>query len=253
MNAKAMNYSDTVADELETIIDFKHKKEDVVENEEITALSNPRRKSLISTYITSIIKRMIDICAGLVGTIILVPLTLVIYIANRICGDKGPVFYTQDRIGKDGKIFKMLKYRSMVCNSAEILEELLKDEKYKKEWDMYQKFENDPRITKVGKILRKTSLDEVPQFINVLKGDMSLIGPRPLIEGELEAHEGNPELYESVRPGVTSYWAVNGRSDVTYGERLSLEYYYVNNMSLALDIKCIFKTIGVVVGKKGAK
>lgn len=252
MNAKVMNYSETVAEELETIIDFKH-KEEIVENKKVKALTYPKQKSLISTYITIIIKRMIDICAGIVGIIVLIPLTLIVYIANKICGDGGPVFYTQDRIGKNGKVFKMLKYRSMVCNSKEVLEELLKDDKYRKEWELYQKFENDPRITKIGNFLRKTSLDEMPQLINILKGDMSLIGPRPLVIGELEAHNGIHEVYESIRPGLTSYWAINGRSEVTYEERLNLEYYYVDNMSLWLDIKCIFKTIKVVIEKKGAK
>lgn len=252
MNAKVMNYSDTVAEELATIIDIEN-QEEIVENQEVKVLTCPKRKRLISTYITIIVKRMIDICAGIVGAIVLVPLTLIIYIANKICGDGGPVFYTQDRIGKNGKVFKLLKYRSMVCNANEILEDLLKDEKYRKEWELYQKFENDPRITKIGKILRKTSLDEMPQLINILKGDMSLIGPRPLVIGELEAHKGIHEVYESVRPGLTSYWAINGRSCVTYDERLNLEYYYVDNMSLWLDIKCIFKTIKVVIGKEGAK
>ena len=117
----------------------------------------------------------------------------------------------------------------------------------------YQKFENDPRITKIGNILRKTSLDEVPQFINILKGDMTMIGPRPLVPGELDSHNGNHEIYESVRPGITGWWACNGRSATTYEERLDLEYYYVKNRSLWLDIKCVFKTISAVICKKGAK
>jgi len=252
MNAKVFEVSGTVAQDIETIMDYT-KDDGIIENQEVKALCCCKEKNLVYTYITKIVKRMIDICAGIVGMIVLIPLTLIIYIANKVCGDGGPVFYTQDRIGKDGKIFKMYKYRSMVCNSNEVLQELLKDEKYKKEWDLYQKFENDPRITKVGSILRKTSLDEMPQFINILKGDMSLIGPRPLVKGELETHKGIHEVYESVRPGLTSYWAVNGRSDVTYDERLNLEYYYVDNMSLLLDIKCILKTIEVVVAKKGAR
>ena len=141
----------------------------------------------------------------------------------------------------------------MVVNADEVLKELLKDPKYKKEWDENQKFENDPRITKMGKILRKTSLDEVPQFINVLKGDLSLIGPRPLVEGELDAHNGNHEIYEAVKPGITGWWAANGRSATTYEKRLELEYYYVKHCSILLDIKCVFRTIKAVVFKTGAK
>ena len=133
------------------------------------------------------------------------------------------------------------------------LKELLKNPKYKKEWDKNQKLEHDPRITKIGKIIRKTSLDEVPQFINVFKGDMSLIGPRPLVEGELDAHNGNHEIYEKVKPGITGWWACNGRSATTYDERLKLEYYYAENASLVLDIKCIFRTIKAVISRTGAK
>ncbi len=107
----------------------------------------------------------------------------------------------------------------MVYNADEVLKELLKDPKYKKEWDLNQKFENDPRITKMGNILRKTSLDELPQFINVIKGDMSMIGPRPLVEGELDAHKGNHTIYESVRPGISGWWAANGRSATTYEKK----------------------------------
>ena len=141
----------------------------------------------------------------------------------------------------------------MVCNADEVLKELLKDPKYKKEWDLNQKFENDPRITKIGNILRKTSLDELPQFINVIKGDMSMIGPRPLVEGELDAHKGNHAIYESVRPGISGWWAANGRSATTYERRLELEYFYCKNCNLILDIKCVFLTIAAVLFKTGAK
>ena len=141
----------------------------------------------------------------------------------------------------------------MVPNAEEVLKEMLKDARWKKEWDENQKFENDPRITKMGKILRKTSLDELPQFINILKGDMSLIGPRPLVEGELDAHGGSHEIYEAVRPGLSGWWAANGRSATSYEERLDLEYYYVRNQSLKLDVKCVVKTVKAVLQKSGAK
>lgn len=200
------------------------------------------------------IKRAFDIFCGLLGCIPLLPIILIVKIWYMITGDFHSIFYTQARIGKNGKNIYMLKFRTMIPNAdKEPLERLLKDPKYKKEWDLNQKFENDPRITAAGKILRKTSLDELPQLINVLKGDMSLIGPRPLIDGELDNHNGNHELYESIRPGITGWWACNGRSAITYEERLALEYYYVKNCSIALDIKCIFKTIAVVISKKGVK
>lgn len=200
-----------------------------------------------------IIKRLFDIICSLIGCILLLPIALIVKISYLLSGDTKTIFYKQKRIGKNGKFIYIYKFRSMVVNADEVLKELLKDPKYKKEWDENQKFENDPRITKMGKILRKTSLDEVPQFINVLKGDLSLIGPRPLIEGELDAHNGNHEIYEAVKPGITGWWAANGRSATTYEKRLELEYYYVKHCSILLDIKCVFKTIKAVVFKTGAK
>lgn len=208
----------------------------------------------IKTYIFLGAKRLFDIIVALIGCIALLPLMLIVKLCNVISGDLNPIFYKQKRIGKNGKFIYIYKFRSMVPNADEILKELLeKSPERKKEWEENQKFEHDPRITKIGNILRKTSLDEVPQMINVLKGDMSLIGPRPLIEGELDLHNGNHELYESVRPGITGWWACNGRSATTYEERLKLEYYYVQNMSLKLDIKCIIKTVLAVIKKDGAK
>ncbi len=207
----------------------------------------------LSMVIYFAVKRLFDIFCSLIGCIFLLPIALIIKISYMLTGDFKSIFYTQKRVGKHGKIIHIYKFRSMVSNADVILKELLKDEKYKKEWELNQKFENDPRITKVGKIIRKTSLDEVPQFINVLKGDMSLIGPRPLIEGELDSHNGNHEIYESVRPGITGWWACNGRSATTYEKRLELEYYYAQNASLKLDIKCIWLTIKTVISRNGAK
>ena len=198
------------------------------------------------------IKRFLDIIVGLIGMIILLPLTIIIKIAYMLTGDFKSIFYTQKRVGKDGKDIYIFKFRSMIPDAEEELEKMLKDKELKKEWEENQKFENDPRITKIGKLIRKTSIDEIPQFINVLKGDMSLIGPRPLVEGELEQHDGL-KLYNKVKPGITGWWACNGRSNIEYRERLELEYYYVENCSLILDIICILKTILVVLRKEGAK
>lgn len=199
------------------------------------------------------IKRIFDILCALIGILILIPVAIITKICYVITGDKYSIFYKQKRIGKNGELIYIYKFRSMIYNAEEVLKELLKDPVYKKEWDLNQKFENDPRITKIGNILRKTSLDEFPQFINVLKGDMSIIGPRPLVKGELDAHNGNHQIYESVRPGISGWWAANGRSATTYEKRLELEYYYCQNCSLLLDIKCIFLTIKAVLFKKGAK
>lgn len=198
------------------------------------------------------LKRSFDLFCATLAFIILLPLFLIVILAIKL-DSKGPAVYSQDRVGKDGKIFKIYKFRTMVQNSKEILDEMLKDTKYKKQWDENKKIENDPRVTKIGKLLRKTSLDELPQILNILNNDMSLIGPRPLIPGELDTHNGDHSIYEKMKPGITSWWASHGRSDTTYDERLSLEYYYVQNCSVILDFKCICATIKAVITKKGAK
>jgi len=199
------------------------------------------------------IKRLFDLICVFVGLIFLLPIMLIVKVSFLIMGDTKSIFYTQNRVGKNGKLFKLYKFRSMVYNANEVLEELLKNPKYKEEWDKNQKFENDPRITKFGNILRKTSIDEFPQIINVFKGDMSFIGPRPLVPGELDKHNGNHEIYECIRPGISGWWASHGRSSTTYEERLNLEYYYCTNCNLWLDIKCFIATIKVVLFKTGAK
>ena len=199
------------------------------------------------------IKRLFDLVCAILGMILMLPVAIIVKLSYMLTGDFKSIFYTQKRIGKNGKRIGIYKFRSMVSNADEVLKELLKDPKYFKEWNENQKLENDPRITKVGNILRKTSLDELPQFINVFINDMSLIGPRPLVEGELDQHKGNHEIYESVKPGITGWWACNGRSATTYKKRLELEYFYAQHCSLKLDIKCIFLTIKAVIFKTGAK
>lgn len=201
-----------------------------------------------------IIKRLFDIICGLIGLIVLIPVTLIvkmIYICNK---DFAPIFFTQNRIGKNGKEFKFYKYRSMVSNADEVLFRILKEDKeLAKEYKINKKLKNDPRITKVGAFLRKTSLDELPQLINVLKGDMSIIGNRPYLPRE---KEDMGEYYNDIvktKPGITGYWQVSGRSDLSFQERLELEQFYSNQTSLKLDIKIFFKTFAVVLLKKGAK
>lgn len=200
------------------------------------------------------IKRLVDIIAGLVGTILLIPITICIYIAKKILKeDDGPIFYDHLRIGKDGKHFKLYKYRSMIVGADKILKEYLaENEEARIEFEKNQKLKNDPRITKLGNFLRKTSLDEFPQFINVLKGDMSLVGPRPIVDREVELFGDKMKTVHSVRPGLTGYWTANGRSDTTYEQRVEMEAYYAENFSLLLDIKIILKTIKSVIKKEGA-
>ena len=198
------------------------------------------------------VKRIFDILCGLTGVIILIPIMLAIKIAYLASGDTAKIIYRQKRVGLNGKPIYILKFRSMVSNADEMLKEMLKEDRYREEWEKNQKFENDPRITKVGNIIRRTSIDELPQLVNVLLGDMSLVGPRPLVEGELAFHNGL-KLYEKVKPGITGWWGCNGRSNIDYRERLELEYYYVKHCSLYLDILCIIRTLFAVLKKDGAQ
>lgn len=198
-------------------------------------------------------KRIGDILGGIFGALFLIPLIIIVYIANFISGDRGPIFYSQKRIGKDGKHFKMYKFRSMCMNAEEKLNDILsKNPDMKKEWEENHKLENDPRITKIGRFLRKTSLDEFPQFVNVIKGEMSLVGPRAVIDDEIDKFGAMKYKVLSVKPGVTGYWAANGRSNTTYEERVEMEATYVDEFSLWLDIKLLFKTVVSVVKKEGA-
>ena len=198
------------------------------------------------------IKRLFDIIIVLFSFIIFIPISILVKVSFLCIGDQGGIFFKQKRVGKEGRFFIIYKYRSMVHNADELLEELLKDEKYKNAWTENQKIENDPRITPIGRFLRKSSLDELPQILNVLKGEMSIVGPRPLVEGELEAHGGS-KLYLRAKPGITGWWASHGRSDVDYEERLKMEYFYVRNMSFKLDIICIYKTIIAVIKHQGVE
>ena len=215
---------------------------------------NIKEKVEVRKVLYKVVKRLIDILGGLVGCVLLVPITMAVYIARKILKeDDGPMFYEQLRLGKDGKHFKLYKYRSMIIGADEILKEYLaNNEEARIEFEKNQKLRNDPRITKLGNFLRKTSLDEFPQFINILKGDMSLVGPRPIVDREVKLFGDKMEIVHSVRPGLTGYWAANGRSDTTYEQRVNMEAYYAENFSFSLDIKIILKTIKAVFEKEGA-
>lgn len=198
-------------------------------------------------------KRLLDIVGGICGLLVLIPLTICIWIANKLSKEDGPVFFTQERIGQNGKIFKMYKFRSMVVGADEKLKHYLEEnEEAREEYKKYKKLKNDPRITKIGKFIRKTSLDEFPQFINVLKGEMSLVGPRPYLPREKEEINGFFKYITSCKPGITGLWQTNGRSDTTFTERLTLDMEYYYNHTLKTDVKLIYKTVENVVKKEGA-
>lgn len=215
---------------------------------------NIKEKVEVRKVLYKVVKRLMDILGGLVGCVLLVPITVAVYIARKVLKeDDGPLFYEHLRYGKDGKKFRIYKFRSMCIDADKKLKEYLEqNEEAKREFEENHKLKEDPRITRLGKFIRKTSVDELPQFINVLKGDMSIIGPRPIVDGEIEKYGENKGKFLSVRPGLTGYWAANGRSDITYEERMKMELYYVDNISLKLDVQIFLKTIISVIKKEGA-
>ena len=209
---------------------------------------------MIHKKIYLMFKRLSDIIFGLIGTIIVIPLAIIIKVISLVCGDTESIFFKQERIGKNGKLFKMYKFRSMVVNADKVLFDLLdNNEELREEYALNKKLKNDPRITRIGKILRKTSLDEIPQFINVLKGDMSLIGNRPYLPRE---KKDMGKYYKDIiksKPGITGYWQTSGRENSTFKQRLKLESFYSNNMNLIMDVKIFFKTFGAVFHGHGAE
>lgn len=197
------------------------------------------------------LKRTMDIFGSIAIILLLSPLLLALYF--KIKKDGGNAIYGHPRIGRNGKEFKCLKFRSMVVNSKEVLEELLKnDPEARAEWDRDFKLKNDPRITKIGHFIRKTSLDELPQLFNVLKGEMSLVGPRPIVKDELERYHEEVDYYLMAKPGMTGLWQVSGRNDVDYDTRVYFDSWYVKNWSLWNDIAILFKTVNVVLKRDGA-
>ena len=193
-------------------------------------------------------KRVTDIFLSAIGLILLSPILLIVAIAIKI-DSKGPIIFKQDRVGKDGKIFSMYKFRSMIVNAEELKAKL--ETKNEMSGPMF-KMKNDPRITKVGRFIRKTSIDELPQLINVIKGDMSLVGPRPSLPKEVE--QFSPWMLErlKVKPGITCYWQVMGRNNIAFEEWMKLDVKYVHEMNYWLDIKLIFKTFFVLFGDESA-
>ena len=199
-----------------------------------------------------LIKRVLDIVMVIIGGILLLPFLLLIALIIKL-SSPGPVLYKHKRIGKDGKEFAFYKFRSMTADAEKQLKELMeKDAALKEEWEKTQKLQNDPRITTFGKILRRTSIDEFPQFINILKGEMSLVGPRPIVYDEIQKYGKDFNRIFSNKPGLTGLWQVSGRSDAEYHDRISYDTYYLQNWSIWLDLWIIFKTFGVVLFGKGA-
>ena len=223
-------------------------------NENVNVQVKTKSSVSVKEALYATVKRTIDILGSFVGLLLLVPIILIIKVISLTHGDFHSIFFTQNRIGKNGKEFKFFKFRSMVPNADVVLEELLKnDPEAAKEYKLNKKLTNDPRITSVGKIIRKYSIDELPQLINVFLGNMTLIGNRPYLPREKEDMGEYYNDIVSTKPGITGYWQVSGRSDVSFQKRLELEQYYSNNYSFKLDMKIALKTFGAVFGHKGAK
>lgn len=197
----------------------------------------------------SITKRLIDIVGSLCGIILLSPLFLIVAILIKLEDPKGKVFFSQERNGKYPKTFKMYKFRSMVHNAEELLKDLM--DRNEQTGPVF-KINDDPRITKVGKFIRKTSIDELPQLFNVLKGDMSLVGPRPPIPHEVDQYNSYQMQRLAVKPGLTCIWQVSGRNNIGFDEWVEMDIEYIKTRNLWLDIKLIFKTVGVLFGDDNA-
>ena len=195
-----------------------------------------------------ILKRLIDVIGSLFGIIILSPLMFIVAVAVKI-ESKGPIYFWQERVGRSGKLFKMYKIRSMVVNAEEVLCDL--KDKNEMTGPMF-KMKNDPRITKVGKFIRKTSIDELPQLFNILKGNMSLVGPRPNFEREVIKFSVYQRQKLYVKPGLTCYWQVMGRNSIDFEEWMELDIKYIKERNTWVDIKLIFRTFAVLFGDKNA-
>ena len=205
------------------------------------------------TLLQRSVKRSVDILGALTFFLLLGPVYLAVALAVRISMGH-PVHFWQTRMGEGGQRFRFYKFRSMVRNSENILDEYLsKNDVARTQWDTFQKLEKDPRITPLGRFIRKLSLDELPQFWNVLKGDMSLIGPRPCMERQRSLYGKHWEHYCAMRPGITGLWQVSGRNRLSYAQRVELDAQYVTNWSLWLDIKILAKTVTAVISGEGSR
>lgn len=222
-------------------------RELVLEN--ITPVEKLTFKKL--TYL--VIKRIVDFLGGLCGVILLIPITLVVILFRIKNKEEGPIFYTQDRIGKNGKVFKLYKFRTMVVGADNMLKEYLDSHPEENlEYKKFKKLKNDPRVTKTGDFLRRTSLDEWPQFINILIGNMSLVGPRPYLLREKEDMGNYYDIIIKAKPALTGPWQIAGRSNVTFNDRMEIDKIYISNLGLKNDLSIVFKTVEKVFKSDGA-
>jgi len=208
-------------------------------------IKNSRKNTTFKFY--KLIKNLFDLLFSLLFLITFLPLFIIISLVIKL-SSKGPIFFLQKRIGKNNIPFKCIKFRTMYPEAKDILENLLvKDLVLKREFEATHKIKNDPRITPIGKLLRRTSLDELPQFINVLRGEMSIIGPRPIVKEEKKKYGRNFKKVSLIKPGITGLWQVSGRNNLTYKRRVMLDLKYVENYNLIMDLRILFRTFGVIL------
>ncbi len=208
-------------------------------------MKNSRKKRTLKAY--KLIKTVFDFLFSLFFLVSFLPLFIIISLLIKI-SSRGPIFFLQERIGKNNIPFKCIKFRTMYPEAKNILQNLLKkDKKIKREFEETHKIKNDPRITTIGKLLRKTSLDELPQFINVLRNEMSIVGPRPIVKDEKKKYGKNLKKVLSIKPGITGLWQVSGRNNLTYKRRVMLDLNYVRNYNFLMDIRILIRTFGVIL------
>ncbi|WP_284757091.1 sugar transferase [Agrobacterium sp. fls2-241-TYG-188a] len=206
----------------------------------------------VSFPIGGIAKRSFDVSSALLALLVLSPIFLMIMALVKFT-DRGPAFYGHRRVGHNGRMFHCLKFRTMVMNGDDVLRHYLAaNPEAAEEWKTTRKLKNDPRVTSIGSVLRKLSLDELPQLINIIRGEMSVVGPRPVVDEELNYYESAASYYLSTRPGLTGLWQISGRNDVSYKERVDFDTQYVRNWSMMQDVSIIVKTIPAVCMSRGS-
>lgn len=225
----------------------------VKERELVLENITPVEKLTVKKLTYLVIKRIVDFLGGLCGVVLLIPITLVVILFRIKNKEEGPIFYTQDRIGKNGKVFKLYKFRTMVVGADNMLKEYLDSHPEENlEYKKFKKLKNDPRVTKTGDFLRRTSLDEWPQFINILIGNMSLVGPRPYLLREKEDMGDYYDMIIKAKPALTGPWQIAGRSNVTFNDRMEIDKKYISNLGLKNDLSIVFKTVEKVFKSDGA-
>jgi exopolysaccharide production protein ExoY len=215
------------------------------------AAARPENRATDAAALGGAAKRSFDVAAALLAIVLLLPLLLLVALVVKLA-DRGPVFYRHRRVGRNAVPFQCLKFRTMVVNSDEVLRRHLAVNNHAaQEWRETRKLKDDPRITALGRVLRRTSVDELPQLFNILAGEMSVVGPRPIVDAEIVKYGATIAYYYSARPGLTGKWQVTGRNDVDYRRRVQLDQEYVANWRFTTDVRIILKTVVVVVASRG--